>query len=106
MTIKLLKTRLRLRSHIVTMAVTRTPTKKAMRTKMTNSEVVKEVVQEVQAELSTGRVVVTLPSLCRSTVSLYAETCTNCLQYHGRGRQFSLMTELFDETMTVVLCCV
>jgi len=56
------------------MAVTRMPAKKAMRTKMTNSEVVKEVVQEVQAELSTGLVVVTLPSLCCSTVSLYAET--------------------------------
>ena len=41
--VKLLKTSLRLSSHIMTRAVTRTPRRKAIRTKMTNSVVVKEV---------------------------------------------------------------
>ena len=52
--VKLLKTSLRLSSHIVTMAVTRTPARKAIRTKMTSSVVVKEAEQAVKSAVSTG----------------------------------------------------
>ena len=54
--VKLLKTSLRLSSHIVNMAVLRTPTRKATRTKMTNSVVVKEAEQAVKTAVSTGAV--------------------------------------------------
>lgn len=48
--VKLLKTSLRLSSHIMAMAVTRTPSRKAIRMKMTNSVVVKEAEQAGKTE--------------------------------------------------------
>ena len=49
--VKLLKTSLRLSSHIMAMAVTRTPSRKAIRMKMTNSVVVKEAEQAGKTEV-------------------------------------------------------
>ena len=49
--VKLLKTSLRLSSHIMAMAVTRTPSRKAIRMKMTNSVVVKDAEQAGKTEV-------------------------------------------------------